>query len=73
MKAESKLLVVEMIIPPGNQPSVAKLLDLEMLVITGGQERTEEEYRDLLESTGFTLSRTIPTEGDIYVIEGVRR
>ena len=72
MKFESKLLVVEMLIPPGNQPSIAKLLDLEMLVTTGGRERTEKEFKSLLESSGFKLSRTIATQESICVIEGIR-
>ncbi len=72
MKPESTLLVVEMIVPPGNQPSIAKLLDLEMLVTTGGRERTEEEFKTLLDSSGFELSRTISTQGGISVIEGIR-
>ncbi len=72
MKPESTLLIVEMIVPPGNQPSIAKLLDLEMLVTTGGRERTEEEFRTLLESSGFELSRTIATMESIWVIEAIR-
>jgi len=44
MKPDSKLLIVEMVVPSGNQPSIAKLLDLEMLVTTGGCERTEKEF-----------------------------
>jgi len=72
MKTESRLLVVEMLIPPGNEPSVAKLLDLEMLVITGGQERTEAEFNHLFVSSGFKLSRIIQTKEGICVIEGLR-
>ena len=72
MKPESKLLIVEMIIPPGNQHSIAKLLDLEMLVTTGGCERTEKEFKILLETSGFKLSRTIATNESICVIEGIR-
>jgi len=72
MKPGSKLLIVEMVIPPGNGPSVAKLLDLEMLVITGGCERTETEFKELLESSGFRLSRIIPTEESVCVIEGIQ-
>ena len=72
MKSESKLLVVEMVVPLGNQPSIAKLLDLEMLVTTGGCERTEKEFKTLLESSGFKLSRTIATKESICVIEGIR-
>ncbi len=72
MKTESRLLVVEMVIPPGNESSAAKLLDLEMLVTTGGRERTEKEFKTLLESSGFKLSRTIATKESICIIEGLR-
>ncbi len=72
MKSESKLLVVEMVVPPGNDPSVAKLLDLEMMVTTGGRERTEIEYKNLFESSGFKLSRIIPTKENVSILEGIR-
>jgi hypothetical protein len=72
MKTESKLLVVEMVIAPGNEPSVAKLLDLEMLVITGGRERTEAEFNNLFVSSGFKPSRIIPTKESVCVIEVIR-
>ena len=72
MKKESRILLVEMIVPPGNEPSVAKLLDLEMFVMTGGRERTEAEFKDLFEASGFKLSRIIPTEENICIIEGLR-
>jgi ubiquinone/menaquinone biosynthesis C-methylase UbiE len=69
MNPESRLLVVEMVIPPGNEPSVAKLLDLEMLVITGGRERTEAEFNDLFKSSGFRISRIVPTDESVSIIE----
>jgi hypothetical protein len=72
MKPCSPLLVVEAVIPPGNEFSVAKLLDLEVFVMGGGRERTEAEFRDLFESSGFTLSRVVPTPESISVIEGIR-
>ncbi len=72
MTATGKLLVVESVIPPGNEPSFGKLLDLAMLVIPGGEERTEEEYRRLYEAAGFRLSRIEPTRADVAVIEGRR-
>jgi hypothetical protein len=72
MKPGSTLLVVETVIPPGNEFSVAKLMDLEVLVMGGGRERTEAEFRDLFESSGFTLSRVVPTQESISVIEGIR-
>ena len=72
MKPQTKLLIVETVIPPRNEPSIGKLLDLEMLVITGGRERTEPEFKKLLESSGFKLSRILPTKESICVIEGIR-
>ncbi len=66
-----KLLVVESVIQPGNDPDFAKLLDLTMLVIPGGQERTAEEYRTLYARAGFCLERIVPTASAVSVIEGV--
>jgi hypothetical protein len=60
------------VIPPGNAPSRSKLADLNMLVFTGGCERTEAEYRALFAAAGFTLRRIIPTQSLFSVIEGVR-
>jgi hypothetical protein len=51
--AGERLLLIEAVIRPGNEPSGAKWLDLLMLVIAGGRERTEEEWRALLESAGW--------------------
>jgi hypothetical protein len=62
---------VEGVVPPGNGPSFTKLLDLNMLVLPGGKERTEEEYRELYAAAGFRLSRIVPTRRDVSVIEGV--
>jgi hypothetical protein len=65
-----RLLVVEGVIPPGNGPCFGKLLDLTMLTIPGGQERTEEEYRTLFKAGGFQLTRIVPTLAEVSVIEG---
>jgi hypothetical protein len=65
-----KLLLIEGVIPPGNDPSFTKLLDLTMLVIPGGKERTEPEYQDLFARAGFQLTRIVPTPTEISVIEG---
>ncbi len=65
-----RLLVVENVIPPGNDPSFAKLLDLNMLVFPGGKERTEGEYRKLFADAGFQLTSITPTKADVSVIEG---
>jgi hypothetical protein len=68
----ARLLVVESIIESGNAPSFAKLLDLTMLVIPGGQERTETEWRSLLARGGFELQRIVPTAADVCVLEAVK-
>lgn len=70
MGTNGRLLVVEGVIPPGNDPSFGKLLDLTMLVIPGGKERTEEEYRKLFKAGGFRLTRIVPTKAEVSVIEG---
>lgn len=68
--ADGKLLVVEGVIPPGNDPNFGKLLDLTMLTLPGGKERTEEEYRTLFKQGGFELTRIVPTAAEVSVIEG---
>ena len=73
MPADGRLLLVETVIPPGNDPSFGKLLDLHMLVWTGGKERTEAEYRVLLATAGFGLTRIVPTGSPVSVIEAIRR
>ncbi|MBI4780749.1 MAG: methyltransferase [Oscillatoriophycideae cyanobacterium NC_groundwater_1537_Pr4_S-0.65um_50_18] len=72
MPDHSKLLLVESIIPPGNAPSPAKFIDVIMLLMTGGRERTEEEYRSLLRQNGFELTRVIPTPSLLSIIEAVK-
>jgi hypothetical protein len=51
--AGERLVLIEAVIQPGNDPSGAKWLDLLMLVIAGGRERTEEQWRALLGSAGW--------------------
>ncbi len=71
MASATKLLLIEMVIPSGNEPFFGKFLDLEMLLI-GGSERTESEYAALFESAGFKLTRVVPTHSPVAVIEGIR-
>jgi len=66
-----RMLVVELVIGHGNEPSFARTQDMNMLINLGGQERTEAEYRALFEASGFALTRTIPVFGDMRIIEGV--
>ena len=69
----TKLLVVEALIPKGNEFSIAKLLDVEVFVMGGGRERTKDEFLKLFQSTGFELLRVIPTNESISVIEAIRK
>lgn len=62
MNKISKLWIIEYIIEPGPGFSVAKLLDLEVLVMSGGCERTIEEYKSLLGAAGLEVSKIIPTK-----------
>jgi hypothetical protein len=66
-----RLLVVERVIQPGNEPDRAKFSDLYMLVALGGRERTAEEFRSLLAKARFRLTDVIDTGSTFYVIEGV--
>ena len=65
----SRLLLVERVVPPGNAPAFAKLMDLNMLVIAGGRERTEAEYRMLYERAGLALTGVSPTTAEVSLIE----
>lgn len=67
-----KLILVEAVVPAGNEPHFSKFIDLNMLVMTGGRERTEEEFRALYEASGFRLTRVVATESPFSVIEGVK-
>jgi hypothetical protein len=70
MAENGKLLLVEHVIQPGNAPYFGKLLDIEMLVMVTGHERTEREFEELYQAAGFKLSRIIATQATEYVIEG---
>ena len=67
-----KLLLVEMVVPPDNRPSPAQPMDLNMLVMLGGRERTEAEYQRVLADAGFRLERVIPTHSPFSVLEATR-
>jgi hypothetical protein len=66
----ARLIVVDRIIKPSNEPDRAKWSDLMMMVMLTGRERTEAEFRDLYDAAGFKLNRVIPA-GDFALIEGL--
>jgi O-methyltransferase domain/Dimerisation domain len=71
MSEKGKVLVVDAVIAPGNEPDRGKLLDIQMLVI-GGRERTKQEFAALFRNAGLKLTRVVPTKCPLSVVEGVR-
>jgi hypothetical protein len=71
MAPTSRLLIIEMVLPSGDTPHLGKMLDMVMLVAPGGQERTEAEYASLLTKGGFRLSRVVPTQSAVSVVEAL--
>ena len=71
MTPGSKLLIVEMVLPEGDAPHPGKMLDMVMLAIPGGQERTAAEYDELLRKAGLRMTRIVPTESAVSVVEAV--
>jgi hypothetical protein len=71
MTRGGRILIIEWVIPPANEPSFGKFLDLTMMVQLTGRERTEAEYRALLEQAGLHIARIIPTGVGPSIIEAV--
>jgi len=63
------LLLVEYCLGEDNAPSIGKTVDLVMLAVTGGKERTVSEHRELLMAAGFHLERIIPVRNELMIIE----
>ncbi len=73
MPEDGKVLVVEMVLPPGNEPSPAKAFDVLMLLVhAGARIRTKAEFGDLFAAAGLRLTRVIPTASPNSIVEGVR-
>jgi len=72
MQPRSRLLLFETLVRADNRPAYPLLSDLNMLVLTGGKERSEEEYRAIYRAAGFTLSRVVdtPSPTGMTIIEG---
>lgn len=66
---ERKLIVVDCVLPENSEPHFGKLVDLEMLLMPGGRERNEREWRELFAKAGFQITRIVPTRGADSIIE----
>lgn len=69
MPSHGRLLLVEAVVPMGNEPSPAKEFDMVMLIYPGGMERTEEQYRALFSAAGFEMAGVTPTLSPVSVVE----
>ncbi|HET7552464.1 MAG TPA: methyltransferase [Gemmatimonadaceae bacterium] len=72
MAEDGRLLVMESVIDAGEKSVAAKFLDVQMLVTTGGRERTVEEFEQLFAAAGLEVGRVIPVGVDGRIVEGVR-
>jgi hypothetical protein len=68
-----RVILLESVIQPGNVPDFGKLIDMEMLLIPGGRERTADEFGALFARAGFDVTRIVPTASPLSVIEAVAR
>jgi hypothetical protein len=73
MAERSRLLVIECVVPEGQDISFSKLLDLNMLVMNGGRERTKAEFRELLDAAGLRMTRVMPTLSPLSIVEAARK
>jgi hypothetical protein len=72
MAADGRILIIDEVLPPDGEPAPAvTLMDLNMLVLTGGRKRSEAEFEALLGQAGLRLSRVVHG-GSRSVIEGIR-
>jgi O-methyltransferase domain len=71
MARDGRVLIVETIVPEIGSPSFSKILDLNMMVMTTGRERTEAEFHDLLDAANFTITRIIPTVAPQSIVEAI--
>ena len=69
-KPQGRLILLEAVVPSDNMPHLSKLIDLEMMLMPGGRERTEREFSSLLDRAGFALTRIVPNESMLGVVEG---
>ena len=69
MQPNSRLIIVDCVVPENDEPDFSKTFDLNMMVMTGGKERTAAEFRELRAAAGFKLLRTIPTDVPTSIVE----
>lgn len=71
MKRGGRVLVAEVVLLPGRETSIQKFIDLQLMILSPGQERTEAQYRQLFEAAGFMLTSIVPTASPYSILEGI--
>ena len=72
MTGAGKVILIEAVLAPGNEPHLAKWIDIEMLAMPSGRERTESEFANLFSGAGLRLSRVVQTQSPLCVVEAVK-
>jgi hypothetical protein len=66
------VILLESVIAAGAEPDLGKFIDIEMLLMPGGRERSADEFRALFAGAGFELTKIVPTKSPLSVVEAVR-
>jgi hypothetical protein len=69
LESGGKVILIETVLPIGNEPHMGKWIDIEMFMLPGGRERTKEEFRELFDRAGFKLNKVVPTQSPLWVVE----
>ena len=70
---QGKVILLESVIAAGGTPDFGKFLDIEMLMLPGGRERTADEFRALFARSGFEMTKVVPTTSPLSVVEAIRK
>jgi SAM-dependent methyltransferase len=73
MRPGGKILIAETLVEAGNAPDLNKMLDVTMLAVTGGVERSEDQFAKLLTEAGLRLDRRIVTASSLSILEASAR
>jgi hypothetical protein len=60
LRGQARLLIIDAVMKPGNEPDANKFMDVNIMTLTSGRERTESEFRRLCQSAGLQVMRVIP-------------
>jgi hypothetical protein len=72
MDEKTRILVVDAVVPPGNESHPNKVMDILMMALVEGRERTEEEFRELYRQAGLRLTKVVATPSVLSIVEGER-